>query len=248
MPSQKITNHGKLLAPAVLVTAQVLAAQAAPKPPAPKPPASQASVVTDSQRQLAREQFQEAVVDLMRDGDLEKAHKGFLRAVLLDPNFAAPYYNLGVLAEARGSWPRAAHWFQGYLRVDPDSKLAPRVKAELVHVAEVQRQQATPAGRAQSKYDDEIARARVYLNAGMLKPAIASAADAAKADPKRWEAYAVTASALSKGGRTDDAEKFLSMAIERAPANKKPALNKALNTLRIRHQSDASSHAPSGQH
>ncbi len=231
-----------------LTQVSLLASQTAPPAPAPKNQRSQASVVTDSQRQLARTQFQEAVMYLMRDGDLEKAHKGFLRAVLLDPNFAAPYYNLGILAEAKGNWPRAAHWFQGYLRVDPDSKLAPRVKAELAHIAEVQKLQATPAGRTQSAYDDAIARARVYLNAGMLKPAIATAADAAKTDPKRWEAYAIAASALSQDGRAGDAENFLSMAIERAPMSKKAALNKALAALKTKQQNGTSAHAPAAMH
>lgn len=230
-------NQMRLWTLIAIAGAPIVLAQVPQKPAASKPAASQASVVTDSQRQLARTQFQEAVTLLMQDGDLAKARKGFLRAILLDPNYAAPYYDLAVLDEAKDNWPKATHWFQEFLRVDLNSKLAPRVKAELAHIAEVQKLQATPAGRTQSIYDDEIARARVYLNAGMLKPAIASAADAAKTDPKRWEAYAITASALSQAGRADDAEKFLSMAIERAPATKKVALDKALATLKAKQRS-----------
>lgn len=230
-----------------LFFAQHFMAQTGATPAAPKAPPSQASAVTDSQRQLARTQFQEAVTLLMQDGDQAKARKGFLRSILLDPNFAAPYYDLAVLDEARDNWPKATHWFQEFLRVDPNSKLAPRVKTELAHIAEVQKLQATPAGRTQSMYDDEISRARVYLNAGMLKPAIASAADAAKTDPQRWEAYAITASALSQAGRVDDSEKFLSMAIERAPESKKVALNRAVAALKSK-QSGTSAHTPAAMH
>jgi tetratricopeptide (TPR) repeat protein len=182
-------------------------------------------------RQLARTEFGRTLALLVKTHDTKVAREGFRRSILLDPTFAPPYFNLGVVAEADEDWGDAVRWLGNFLKLEPNSIYAVRARSELTRIASIQASLRTPDGLKKNKYDEEIGRARVFVRTNMPAEAIAAAGKAADLDSSRWEAYAVTASALANAGKTADARRFIGMAIERAPGAKKAALEKALNGI-----------------
>jgi tetratricopeptide (TPR) repeat protein len=182
-------------------------------------------------RAQARAVFQQTLAGLAQNGSRKKAQAGFLRVIALDPGYALPYFNLGLLAEADEDWGVAISDFNRFLTLAPNSAYRLRAQAEIEHATTAKQADSTPQGKLSRQYTDKIVRARALALSGMGKLAVAEAAEAANLDSSRWEAYAVIASALSRQGFDGDAARFLRMAIDRAPADKRPLLERASTSL-----------------
>jgi tetratricopeptide (TPR) repeat protein len=77
---------------------------------------------------------------------------------------------------------------------------------------------------SQSEYDRVVQQGRAQLLAGNAQSALTSGAGAINIDASRWEAYALAGGALMNLKRYEDAADNFSRAIDRAPADKQPAL------------------------
>jgi tetratricopeptide (TPR) repeat protein len=191
--------------------------------------ATSAQTPAQAQRKKAREVFLLTSAQFLEDKDRSRAREGYLQAIRIDPTYPQPRYNLGVLAEADEDWTEAAKWFTEYLRLDNLSSYATKARAELGRVGRAQEQDSTPGGRRRRQYDEAVYRGRVLLRSGRPKEAVAEASAAAKIDDARWEAYALTADALSSQGLYVEAATFIQQAIERAPAAKRVGLQRVLD-------------------
>jgi hypothetical protein len=78
--------------------------------------------------------------------------------------------------------------------------------------------------QAQTAYDTLLTQGREQLQAGASDKALASGQEAIKADPARWEAYALAGGALMGLKRYDEAIDDLSKAIDHAPTEKQAGL------------------------
>ena len=77
---------------------------------------------------------------------------------------------------------------------------------------------------SQSEYDRVVQQGRAQLLAGNAQSALTSGAGAINIDASRWEAYALAGGALMNLKRYEDAADNFSRPIDRAPADKQPAL------------------------
>ena len=85
--------------------------------------------------------FERAAVAYQR-GQLDSADVAFSSAISLAPDWAAAYYDRGVVRRARGRRAEAASDFQQYLRLAPDASNRDAVSSR---VAELQEQPLSPA-------------------------------------------------------------------------------------------------------
>jgi len=187
-----------------------------------------------SSRTQARASFQEALARYLYDQDRGKARDGFLLSLRQDPTYALPRYNLAVLAEAEEDWDDAIEYFEEFLRLDQKSRYSAKARSEIDRLKLIREMDRTPEGKRRRRYEDAIAKSTVFLNADLLKDAVRAAALAAQIDDHRWEAYALTATALSKQNLYEDAELYLKQSIARAPEKVKPRLEEALEFCRKR--------------
>jgi tetratricopeptide (TPR) repeat protein len=180
-----------------------------------------------SPRTHARATFQETLARYLFDQDRGKAREGFLLSLQQDPTYALPHYNLGVLAEAEEDWNDAITYFEDFLRLDQMSTYATKARSEVARLKQVRELDRTPEGKQRRRYEDAISKS-------MIKDAVRAAAIATQIDDRRWEAYALAATALSKQEFYEDAEWFLKQSIARAPEKIKINLANALEFCRER--------------
>lgn len=219
-----------LLASLLLVSLSGLISQAQDKAVKTQPAPTQSPVLSKSQqRELARVQFEKTLTAFVQDKNRKTARAGFLKAIVLDPSFAPPYFNLGVVCEADEDWAAAEKWFQAFAKLDPKSSYAAKAMAEIAQIASIRSLTATPEGKKKFHYDEAIRRARLFLNAKLPKEAVAEASQAVQIDSTRWEAYAVAADALAQDGQGEQARHYLAMAVARAPESKQRELEKGLD-------------------
>jgi tetratricopeptide (TPR) repeat protein len=187
-------------------------------------PASSTPVVT------ARGLYTETLAALLLDHDQKKATNGFLKVVQIDPHFAAAWFNLGLIAESESSWIQAESYFHMYLAYAPNGPDAQRAKDQLVVLSKYASGEITPQTAKSTQYDALIQRSRVFLAAGHSREAIAEAGRAQAIDISRWEAYAVVSLCMSRQNKTKEAAQFASLAIDRAPADKRDRVRTALTS------------------
>lgn len=194
-----------------------------PGRPAAKPTSS-ATAVT------AQGLYTETLAALLLDHDQEKAQKGFLRVVQIDPHFGAAWFNLGVIGESHKSWTQAETYFRKYLTYAPNGPDAKRAKDQLTILPKYASGEITPEAAKNAEYDAHIQRARVFFAAGHFREAIAEAGRAQAMDNSRWESYAVASLCMAKQNKTQEGQQFASLAVEHAPAEKRDQVRTALST------------------
>src|SRR5687767_1469740 len=62
--------------------------------------------------------------DVIKRGNVENAKVSLHAAAMLDPTYASPLFNLGILALAEEEWDAAKRWFEGFLARDNTSEWA----------------------------------------------------------------------------------------------------------------------------
>ena len=171
-------------------------------------------------RDRARAAMQTGLVEYTQTRNEKALQQALASAIDIDPTYPDPYFNMAMLAQGHENWPYAIALLSVAVQSSPaDSAIHKRAQQQLASVQAVQKTDATTEGRKHRLYAAAIARATTFLNNGLLQPAVSEAAVAAKIDPNGWEAYAVTADALSHGNRPEEAKKFVDMALARAPAD-----------------------------
>jgi tetratricopeptide (TPR) repeat protein len=164
----------------------------------------------------------------------QSARTGFLEAVTQDPFYPQPIYNLAVLATAEENWDDAIKLFQQFRQLDRVSALSLKAEQQLESLKRVRNLDVTPEAKRRRHYDESILQANVLLNLGLLQEAAAEAAQAVQIDDTRWEAYAITASALARQNLYEDVVHFLNLAVARSPHNISDRLRRALGSYRAK--------------
>ncbi len=185
-------------------------------------------------RAALRSRMEAVLRDLATTGDAALAERELEMIVAADAGFAAPRYNLAVLHEQRRNWRTAASWFGEFLKLDSTSAFATRARREVVVLRRVDSLWNMPGGAKKVSYADAVARSRLFIRAGLLRQAVASAAEAVTIDSTRWEAYAITASALAEQQSFPEAKRFVERARAFAPSKDSPAIDALYQ--RIQHE------------
>jgi Tfp pilus assembly protein PilF len=181
-----------------------------------------------SPRDHAQQVYVQTLATFLESHDQAAAERGFVKATDIDPSYAPAWFNLGVFAEAGKNWSKAEGYFHHYLQVAPNGPDAGRATDQLRILAKYEHSTINQATEKKAEYDAMIQRARGFLAVKLFREAIAEAGRAQVADDSRWEAYAVIALSLSKQNKTAEAATFSEMALDRAPAEKREQLRRAL--------------------
>lgn len=226
-PHLRATCRGLLLAMVALtlLNASTLQSQTSTSV---KPPAPPCDVKVSGARQCARQLYIIVSRNLLQDRDNRKAADGFSQVTQLDPRYAPAWFNLGVLAEQRQAWDQAQADFKQYLVVAQPGPDIARATHELQVLKPYVAGLAGPVQEKQAEYDASIARARILLSKQLYKEAVSEAGHAQSLDNSRWEAYAVVSLVMYKQHKDDEGKKFADLALQRAPADKKDVVAKAL--------------------
>ncbi len=180
-------------------------------------------------RVTAQGVYTETLAALLLDHDQEKAEKGFLHAVQIDPHFGAAWFNLGVIAESEKNWKQAESYFRNYLAFVPNGPDARRANDQLILLPKYESGEITPEAAKDAQYDALIQRARIFLAAGHLRESIAEAGRAQTVDNSRWESYAVVSLCMTRQNKAQEAAQFAALAIEHAPNEKRNQVQSALS-------------------
>jgi FimV-like protein len=184
--------------------------------------------MTDA-RQNAVKALDDAIANVIQAGDHERARALLLQAISIDPTFLEPRYNLATLAAAEERWEEAIrHLDEIVARGPPESLLAVRAKRTLARLHALKDRDKTPEGQRGRRYEEYVAHGRLLAEAGLTKESVASASQAIEFDRQRWEAYVVLAAALARQRNFVESERYLRMALTRAPQDKLAALQRAI--------------------
>lgn len=183
-------------------------------------------------RQKAQATFRQTLARFARDRNLTLARQGFLAAAQMDPSYPQPHFNLGVLAESEEKWDEAGKAYADCLRRQPEAELKSKTEQAIERLKKIGELARTPEGKARWRYEQVLLKAQALGQMGLVKEAVAQTAAAAKTDNSRWEAYALAGSLLSQQNLCNEATGFFQQALERAPAEKKTALEQALQKCR----------------
>jgi Flp pilus assembly protein TadD len=153
-----------------------------------------------------------------------RARRGFLKAVSLDPSYALPYYNLGVLAEADEDWDSAIKYFEQFRKLDGTSDLSAKARQKLPSLEQARMADSTPEGKRKRQYEQLIIQGKALANLGLLKEVMSVAAEAIKIDGARWEAYALAGALLTRQGLCAEARSLMTQASALAPGGVKHKL------------------------
>ena len=177
---------------------------------------AQGQGVPSAQRRRAMERMTSAERSLIVERNPGAAREGFISTIALDSSYAAPRFNLGLLAEAEGQWSEAERWFRAYLALDSTSEWANKAKRELQGLSR-KRASADDATRRAGEYDSHIELGRRLVRSGMHADALREAQQARALETRRWEAYALAAASYQATGAIPVAMQLLDSAIARAP-------------------------------
>ncbi|HEY9175381.1 MAG TPA: hypothetical protein VI136_24105, partial [Verrucomicrobiae bacterium] len=164
-----------------------------------------------------------------RDKDPAAARAGYQEAIALDPACPLPYLHLGRLADAEEKWEEAATNFTQFIKLDAVSDDSVQTQLRMDDLKKLLEQDKTPEGKRSRLYEAALARIRAASSEGRLEDAAKEATAAVQIDPQRVEAYAQGAAALAKQERFAEAQPLLKKALELAAADKKPAIQAALD-------------------
>jgi tetratricopeptide (TPR) repeat protein len=180
---------------------------------------------------MAAQVFRETLNRFSRTHDKTEAAAGFHKSADLDPNYQAPRYNLGILAEAQEDWESAAKWFKSVIEIDAASEFGRKSTERLKNVQRSTQLFKSEEGRRQIAFEQSLARARALLAADRLVAANTEAEKAAQLQPDRYEPLTILADIADKNGRFDRAKEYLNKVKELAPYEKRTAIDKALSEV-----------------
>ncbi len=191
----------------------------------------QSNLSSEQRRNVAREQLRLCLEKFVRDGDRKSAKEELQRLVREDPNFVEAQYDLGRLEEADENWADAIRSFRECQRIAPDVKAGQDAVLHLRWLETVQERSKTAVGAQALKYEMLVDGSRSLIQAHEYRQAQAIAQKAIQLDSSSYEAYSVAAAALSRLGQYDTGLAALRTAISKAPADKRPALERALEEM-----------------
>jgi|GEM_PF-3681053 len=149
-----------------------------------------------------------------------------------NPSDPRPVFQLAMLSEKARDWTQARDWFAEFLRRDPSSPLAQKVRRELNYVKWAILYEKTLAGwhrREVLNFRDQARRALVISD---WKEADSMADRAIERSYATWDVLAIKGTALFKLENYRIAEMFLQAAAESCPERERPALAATLANCR----------------
>lgn len=164
----------------------------------------------------AQDAFVAGMVAYIEDGDIKLSRNLLEESLAASPNFAAPKYNLGLLAEAEEDWDAAIKWYSTFLKESPQSRYAVRARVKLERLKGLLEQDSTPEGKAQRRFLEAVQSAGDHLSNGRPGDALAYAEVAMEAGPDRFEGYFIAATAFEMVGGFADARRLYEEAKSRA--------------------------------
>jgi tetratricopeptide (TPR) repeat protein len=188
-------------------------------------PASSApkSAASSSGSEVLKE-FERTRAQFLIDGKRTAALAGLQHVLVLDPHFAPAWFDLGYINELDKNWTEARRCFNKYLEVAPSTPDATRAKNELAAIERM----SDPLYRKNADYAAAIERARVFLKAKLYRETIAETSRAQLIDDSRWEAYFIACTAMSRQGKTGEAEKLRKLTLDHVPASQRAAVDSLL--------------------
>ena len=157
---------------------------------------------------------------LQKTGKIKEAIGYYEQAIVIQPDFAKVYVNLGSLYANQQQWQKAIHYYQQALTVDPQLLT---VHEHLARVLVLQQQQPeTPVESTPSILDDCLEGGKRLKEAGKLSEALQEFERAAKIAPYRIEIYQEIVSLNEKLGLWREAAKYCRVILQLSAAN--PAL------------------------
>jgi hypothetical protein len=122
-------------------------------------------------REQAALTLKSALAQFFKDHDSAKVRAGLLAASNLDPTYALPFYELGIVAESQSDWPAATQWFTKFRQLEASSEYSQRAAQELDRLERIAELRKTPEGHSQWSYDEAMMHGEVLLRLGFLKEA-----------------------------------------------------------------------------
>ncbi|MEM7406026.1 MAG: tetratricopeptide repeat protein [Pseudomonadota bacterium] len=210
--------------------------------------ATQAMALDKQLRRKSEADFTAATASFLKSRDIASAVAAYESIIGADPTYAKAMYNLATLEERRGNIEKAIVWLERYLQNDKGSRT---YRANAQGRLSALRDVRSGAYSQNDAYEDAVARAVEMLESNASVDAYTEALGAAEIDDQRFEAYAVAASALMRGGDFDMAREFLQQAQQRAPEDKQAELraigDSANEEFRYQTHMSAGRKAQSGQ-
>ena len=164
------------------------------------------------------------------DHDRAKAREGFAASAAADAQFAPARQNLALLAEAAHDWEAALRW-QAELAQSADTAVAARAQVESERLKGLQLEWQTEAGQKKILGNQATAQARALIVAGKYAEAAGLARTALRLEANRFDAHAILADALARGGDIPAALVELQEARRLAPPERTAAFDRAIEAL-----------------
>jgi hypothetical protein len=171
-------------------------------------------------QQTALEELRRGITQA-NSNDRSSAKAAFLKAVALDPEFAAPRFNLALLAEQDEKWGEAARWYGEYLKYDKTSLYSEVAEKKIALMATYVAADKTPEGKKHRIWLQYIQQAQLHLAGGSAGVAAGYAELASNLAPEKFESYVLQALALMHGERYAEALTKLDAAASRASGSEK---------------------------
>lgn len=162
--------------------------------------------------------FTQIVASLADPAKQEFAAAELVGLARTSPTFAPAHFMLGLIAEGKEDWDAAAMHMCKAVLIDPYSDLGTIATEKIRTYSRCKELDANEESRGQRQYGGSLLFALGLLDLGQFENAFRESSHAAALAPERWEPYYIAALALAANAQPDDARRFLSKAIEFAPA------------------------------
>jgi tetratricopeptide (TPR) repeat protein len=191
----------------------------------------EATLGATTDRERAKDVFRNTLTDFLRTRNETNAQNGFQKSADLDSSYQPPRYNLGILTEGHEMWEQALKWHKAVLGINPDSEFGRKSREHLESIKKTMELSKTEEGREKLAFERSLSRARALLSANRLGAAALEAERAVQLKQARYEPLCILADVEDKLGKFDEAKMHLSKALEVAPAEKRPSIEKALSEV-----------------
>lgn len=165
---------------------------------------------------IAKETFQSGLNYYKKDNARGKARVAFLKAAKLNSKFAAPRYNLALIAEEEERWSDAVLWYTAFLKLDKTSAYANVVETKIPILRRYQELDATVEGKKERVFLQYLNQAQDFLEGENAGSALAASELAIESNPKRFEGHLMLAMCFLKAEKHDDAIKKARQALSLA--------------------------------
>jgi hypothetical protein len=181
-----------------------------------------------NERAKAEASFKIAKASFESEHDSAKAEANLRKAIEYDPSFGPACLYLSMLLANADRWEEARATLVKFRQLERMSDLSVDVQPLIERLDGLIALSNSPEWKRTVLCNRAIADAKAALHAKDAARALAASQDAIKIDSRRWEPYALASAAEYLQSHVEAGVNLLRDAIERAPANKKKALEASL--------------------